>query len=306
MKNITKRQFQMFRDLDLVWNFLVEIHDRYLANGVAAPFFEYAITSSWMDKAYQHLNRLWFDGEKVVAFVFNEAPVTDVYFCLRPGYEELANELVDYAEEVMPNFNHMRQFVVFETQRALTKVLAERKYQMVYESLELIIDFSEKELNYNLPAGFHFVNPLKADPEKLARCCWKGFNHEDKGPFEKWLEKDPGTDWNPVKQYNGVLGELVAPPPHSTNEYNVIIANENEDYVCYSGMWWVPENNLAYMEPLCTIPEYRKRGLAAAALSKHYHCLKTLGAKYMTGGSNEFYKRIGYSEGTKWQIWKKI
>ena len=96
----------------------------------------------------------------MVAFVFNEAPVTDVYFCLRPGYEELANELVDYAEEVMPNFNHMRQFVVFETQKVLTKVLAERKYQMVYESLELIIDFSEKELNYNLPAGFHFVNPL--------------------------------------------------------------------------------------------------------------------------------------------------
>ena len=28
----------MYSDLNLVWDFLVEIHDRYLANGVAAPF----------------------------------------------------------------------------------------------------------------------------------------------------------------------------------------------------------------------------------------------------------------------------
>ena len=53
-------------------------------------------------------------------------------------------------------------------------------------------------------------------------------------------------------------------------QYGVIIANEKEEYVCYSGMWWVPQNKLAYMEPLCTIPEYRNRGLAAAALSIHY------------------------------------
>lgn len=305
VKHITTKQFQMFSDIDLVWDFLVEIHDRGWANGVAAPFFEYAITSSWMDKSYQHLNRLWFDGNRVIAFVFNEAPVTDIYFCLRPGYEDLADELVDYAEAVMPNFENMRRFIVYGKQEALTRILVERKYKIEYKYEDLVIDFEQAELNYDLPKGFHFVDPLKADPEKLALCCWKGFNHEDKGPFEKWREKDPGTEWNPVKQYNGVLGALIAPPPHSTNEYNVIIANENEDYVCYSGMWWVPENNLAYMEPLCTIPEYRKMGLAAAALSMHYHQLKALGAKYMTGGSDEFYKKIGYSEGVTWVIWKK-
>ena len=84
-----------------------------------------------------------------------------------------------------------------------------------------------------------------------------------------------------------------------------LLANEKEEYVCYAGMWWVPENNLAYMEPLCTIPEYRGRGLAAAALSRHYHRLKPLGAKYMTGGNNDFYKKIGYHEGTNWVIYSR-
>ena len=90
--SITTKQFQKETDLNLVWDFMVEIYDREKGGGVAAPFFEYALFSSWMDKSYVHLNRLWFDGSRVVGFVFNEAPVTDIYFKIRPGYEFLAED----------------------------------------------------------------------------------------------------------------------------------------------------------------------------------------------------------------------
>lgn len=39
---------------------MTDIYDPYFANGAAAPFFEYALTSKWMDKEYLHLNRLVF------------------------------------------------------------------------------------------------------------------------------------------------------------------------------------------------------------------------------------------------------
>ncbi len=81
--------------------------------------------------------------------------------------------------------------------------------------------------------------------------------------------------------------------------------NEAGDYVCYAGMWWVPENHLAYLEPLCTVPEYRRKGLAAAALSELWQRLKPLGATHMTGGENPFYPKIGYGPGVKWTYWKK-
>lgn len=77
----------------------------------------------------------------------------------------------------------------------------------------------------------------------------------------------------------------------------MIIANEQEEYVCFSGMWWVPQNKLAYVESLCTIPEYRKKGLAAAAFSKHYSKLEPLGAEIMTGDGDGFYYKIGYEDG---------
>ena len=36
-----------------------------------------------------------------------------------------------------------------------------------------------------------------------------------------------------------------------------------------------------------------------------YRRTKILGATHMTGGENEFYKRIGYKPAVKWTYWQK-
>ena len=60
-------------------------------------------------------------------------------------------------------------------------------------------------------------------------------------------------------------------------------------------MWWVPENRLAYLEPLCTVPAHQHKGLAAAALSRHAEVMCSLGAEVLTGGGSDFYRKIGYN-----------
>lgn len=59
------------------------------------------------------------------------------------------------------------------------------------------------------------------------------------------------------------------------------------------------------MEPLCTVPEYRKKGLAASALSELYRSMKPLGATHMTGGTNKFYSKIGYEPNVMWTFWER-
>lgn len=302
MENITTKQFQLLSDNQNVWDLLVE---NYAENGVAAPFFEYAITSTWFDKRYLYLNRLWFDGDKAVGIVFYENPCTDVYFSLGHGYEELADEMIEYAEKYMPGNDEEKSLIFNPVQKALMEAARKRGYRQNFVNESYVIDFGAAALNEPLPDGFHIIDPDHVDPVKLAICTWKGFDHEDKGPFENWEAEDPGTSWNPQKAYLGIISGVMAPPPHSTYEYDVIIADEKDEYVCFSGMWWVPENRLAYMEPLCTIPEYRHRGLALAALSKHYDRMKELGAECMTGGGNDFYRRIGYNRKTRSYGWKK-
>ena len=195
--------------------------------------------------------------------------------------------------------------MIFSGQEALIRAAEKEGYKVSYENADFLFDFRKSGLSYDLPEGFHFVDPFKCDLLKLAKCTWNGFNAEELGPFKNWNIPDSEIPWNPHKAYTGVVNSAVAPPPHATHEYNVIIADENEDYVCFSGMWWVPENKLAYMEPLCTVPEYRRRGLAAAALTQHYRRLKVLGAEYMTGGGDDFYRKVGYGEGIHWLHWKK-
>ena len=50
---ITTKRFQIMTDAGLAWDFFVDVYDRERGGGVAAPFFEYALESSWMDMAYQ-------------------------------------------------------------------------------------------------------------------------------------------------------------------------------------------------------------------------------------------------------------
>ena len=47
---------------------MTDVYDHEETNGPAAPFFEYAIISSWLDKDYLRLNRFWMDGSLPVAF----------------------------------------------------------------------------------------------------------------------------------------------------------------------------------------------------------------------------------------------
>ena len=77
-------------------------------------------------------------------------------------------------------------------------------------------------------------------------------------------------------------------------------------YACCAGMWWTPENRLAYMEPLATIPEHRRKGLAAAALTELYRRMMPLGATHMTGGGDIFYQKLGvFKPLVRWTYWER-
>ncbi len=289
MKNITRRNYQILRDHMRIYDFMTDIYERDWRNGVPAPFLEYALSSSWMDKSYTHRNMIWEDNGQIVAFCFYESPVTDIYFSLRPGYEDLADEMAEYADQYMPYKEAAVKFVLLEGQHAIIDAAVKLGYTKTYSSTDAVFDYS-KTLSYPLPEGFTFTDAGKLSIKKMIECCWKGFDHEaEEGPWDGDSES----------------GYHVVQAPHATFEHALAIENEKGDYVCFCGMWWTPKNKLAYMEPLCTIPEYRKRGLAAAALSEMYRRMKPLGATHMTGGNHPFYIRIGYEPCVPWVHFKR-
>ena len=97
------RAFRVLGDCDKVYQFMVSIYERDRRNGIEASFFEYAYVSfsCWMDITYSYKNRIWEDNGEIVAFCFYESPITEIYFCLKPRYEELASEMIAYADKNM-------------------------------------------------------------------------------------------------------------------------------------------------------------------------------------------------------------
>lgn len=167
--NVTHRQYRLLSDHMAVYRFMTEIYERDWRNGVAAPFLEYALCSDWMDKSLVHCNRLWFDGERIVAFVFYENPVTDVYFSLRPGYEFLADEMIDYAAKGMPRKDGRNKLIIFGAQIALMAAAARAGLRRTWSDWDKQYDFSVP-MEHPLPEGYCFAaQPL--DVGKVLECC---------------------------------------------------------------------------------------------------------------------------------------
>lgn len=289
MKGVDARPYRLLSDHGSVYEFLLEIYEMDRRNGVPAPFVEYALASSWMDLRQTHRFRIWHQENRIVAFCFSENPATMVYFCLRPGFEELCDEMVDYASQRMPDTDNQQRLVLFGGQKSLVEAAKRHGYERCGSHGETVYTFDHK-LDFPLAEGFRFVEPENLCVERITECCWKGFDHEaEEGP------------WNGDAEHHYHLFQA----PHATPQHSVAIADEQGEYVCYAGMWWTPENGLAYLEPLCTVPACRGKGLAAAALSEMYRRMKPLGATHMTGGTDPFYEKMGFRPMFEWTYWKK-
>ena len=288
MKNIVKRPYRELCDFPKVYDFMVKNFSIDCKYGSYAPFFEYSLATPWFDHFQNHRFAVWEEDNEVVAFCWCESRLGQVYFDLSEGYEFLIPEMISHAENRLRDDNGKLQLMVYASQKAVLEEAQKQGYKIVWREESGILDFSKKQLNASLPEGYEFESPNKIDVSKVTDMTWRGFDNEGTSPG--------GVEWD----YHTLAA------PHATPELDVIIKTTDGEYVCFAGMWWVPENKLAYMEPLCTVPEHRHKGLASAALSELYRRMSKLGATHMTGGTNEFYYKIGFEKGDETLYLEKV
>ena len=154
---IRTKQFQLLTDAELAWELMTDVFTPDECNGPAAPFFEYALASSWQDKTYLRLNRFWLDGDKPVGFLFYEDDPNRLHFVLRPGYEALAGEMIDYGETAFPAFGEPRELVLNQGQKALIEAAEARGYRAVDQEEYKVFNFRAGQLSRPLPSGYHFA-----------------------------------------------------------------------------------------------------------------------------------------------------
>lgn len=292
---ITQRRYKLLSDFQKVHDFLTETYDRETLNSMLLPqFFEYDHTHPAFNHKLTHRIGLWEQDKKLVGVAFYVMTIGEAMFSVRPGFDFLLQEMLSYAEsELSAVKDGRRSLGVWTTDKEPEKrqMLLQNGYQTVFTEPLKIFNYNQPFFETKLPEGYSVISlEDENDIGKIHACLWKGFNHGD----------------TPDDDPDGLDGRLLMQSgPRFRKDLTTVIKAPNGDYACFAGMWLDETNHYAYLEPLATVPEYRRMRLATVCLTEAMRKTKELGATYCFGGSREFYSAIGFETICQYELWKK-
>jgi GNAT superfamily N-acetyltransferase len=97
---------------------------------------------------------------------------------------------------------------------------------------------------------------------------------------------------------------------YNTDLFIDMVAVKEGEFTCFAGIWIDKENNVAYVEPVGTEEQYRKKGLARATIYSALERASSLGstrAIVLSYGeeSKQMYEKLGFRPQKKEFIIKK-
>jgi GNAT superfamily N-acetyltransferase len=289
---ITKRRYKLLADFDMVGDYLDKQYNVSRLNSyLMRPFWEYGHTHPAFNHKLTHRFGLWEDEGELVGLTCYEDNLGYCFVSVNDDYKHLLPEMLESAEEELSKEeNGVRSLAVWTTNLEHEKheLLLSKGYKKVEETPIKIFDYKNEFPEVVCPEGFTVISlEDENDIKKINDCLWKGFNHGD--------EPDDDLDCRLLMQSG----------PNFSNALTTIIKAPDGEYACFAGMWINEHNQYAYLEPLATIPKYRKMGLGKLAFVEGMKKTKALGAKYCFGGSIEFYKRVGLETIATRELWLK-
>lgn len=169
---------------------------------------------------------------------------------------------------------------------ALQKALSARGFTKGNKSGNILTLDLQQALPYQISTEFSITPPdFVRDDWKYQLMLHRGFDHT--GVPEKWDSEfsKPSPNMNPALQ---------------------VFALQAEEYCAHCGIWYTT-GDTAYIEPVVTIPAYRKQGLAKAVVYEACRRAKALGAKRaLVLSDQEFYYRIGFMDSSAFYDWEQV
>lgn len=263
-----------------VCNFLIRINQEK----VTTPNYLWA-RWVWQFGPYMSMENLSHigiaeDNETIVGLATYEGDLGEAFFCVDEQYGHLKPQLIDYALQNLSKNGEVGVVLPdgdLEYQRAAVNKGFIATTQKATVS---IIDIHHPA--YTLPDGYRIISfdDNEFDVERYYNAIWRGFNNQ-RQRNEKEIES--------MKKREGFDA------PHLNLNLRILVVAPNGDYASHCGMWHLPNSNYAYVEPVFTLPEYRKMGLGKAAVLEGVKRCGELGAKcaYVCS-SQQFYYSIGF------------
>ncbi len=236
---------------------------------------------------------MWYCNDKIIGTAIYDHYLGEAFFAVRKGYEELKKEIIYYMIENFADENGLGIAVNDDDNETVDLMLSFGFSPCEQSENILALPLDEADFSFNISDNIKLCClDVKNDLNRHHRLLWKGFDHNGEPPMDKeTLEKQSRM----LSAYN------------LNTQLHIIAENEDSEYVAYCGLWYDNTTDYVYVEPVCTIPEYRGKGLAKTVLKEALRRAYNMGAKtaYVISDS-EFYKRLGFRRHSHYTFyWKK-
>lgn len=297
---MTFRYYDPQFDYELVSRFLVSSF-RHRADGIydnwLQPRWEYMHYHPMFNARETHRIGLWELQGSLIAVANYELDYGEVFFQTHPNFCALKSEMLLYAEDSLRRADGDTHATLvawindwdtdFETQAA---GLGYVKHDEHPEFHDVYMFPQDLELHVpELPSGYQLQSFAEAnDIRKYHRVMWRGF---DNGP-------EPSRDFTFRRRMQSA--------PNFEPALNIVAVAPDGNYAAYSGIWFDHVNRVAYVEPVATDPDHRRRGLGKAVVLECIRRVKARGCGpiYVESGL-PFYRDIGFRRVFGRYPWKR-
>lgn len=202
-------------------------------------------------------------------------------------------EMLDFAEENFKGIHEGKRFLNFRMKKAipeLEEIITERGYKKTKWNEPVASMPINHDFEINLPDGFEIVSGDQVSAFQKGVAHAKAFGYYDPDDLE-----DSENCYKSVKN---------APDYRSDLDLYMV---KDDEIAAFATIWFDQINNFGTLEPVGTLPEFRRKGLAKILIHEGLNRLRKNGAlKIYVGSDQEFYLAIGFKVDFSVEIWQRI
>lgn len=222
---------------------------------------------------------LWKTGERIVGVALYDLFYGEAFCAALPDNMELMPDILEYALKTFKDENGLG-IAVNDADVHTKELLQNLGFQKVEQTETLLSISLESKISYELPKKMK-IREIHFPVDNMAyqTVIWKGFDHEgDVVELEKMLHNSDNM------------------PIHRKPSLCLAVVDEQGEFAAHCTCWHDKRTNYAYVEPVCTIPAYRGRGLGIAVVIETLNRCRESGARIAYVLSDmDFYKKIGFT-----------
>ncbi len=242
--------------------------------------------------------RLWeTDRGRLVGAVHPEG-VGEAFLELHPDYRHIEVEMIAWAEEnlsatIGEGHPYRLDFSLLDYDSPRRRLLEQRGYQITPHTFVIRrMRFGEKSLPIvMMPHGYKLCTTSAHDYQCVADILNAAFNRTTHTAAE--------------------FRNFATFAPSFRHDLNLVAEAPDGTFAALVGVTYDEINRSGVIEPVCTHPDHRRKGLARALISEGMRRVRALGAAHVYVGTgddvaaNALYENVGFTEAYRGSIWRK-